>query len=67
MARNLSKRLFIVTRGMNLDETTSPMRPDQRGFAYVPLGDPVEIEIDTVPYTVARSAFQGCTKWQDSA
>lgn len=59
----IPRKLFSVTKLLYLNETASPMRPGQTGFAFVPLGDPVEIEIDNIGFTVARRAFEDATKW----
>lgn len=58
------KRLFRVTSPMRLNETSSPMKIDQQGFAYLPLTDPIELEIDTIPYTVPLSVFVASIRWK---
>jgi hypothetical protein len=57
----------VVTRRLNLNETASPMQPGQTGFAYVKPGKLVEIEIDNIGYTVARSVFESAIKWKEPA
>jgi hypothetical protein len=61
---SISRRRFAATESIALNETSSPMKSGQEGFAYVPLADPVELEIDNVPYTVARNVFESSTKWK---
>ena len=60
------KRIFIVESQMRLNETSSPMNPGQEGFAYLPVVDPVELEIDAIPYTVSRSVFVASTRWKSA-
>jgi hypothetical protein len=64
MSPNLQRRLFVATKVLSLNETTSPMKTGQEGWAYVPLTDPVQLELDNIPYTVARSIFESSTKWK---
>ena len=61
----MERRLFVVTQIFHLNETNSPMKPGQEGFVYLPLTDPVALELDNVEYTVARSVFESGTKWKD--
>ena len=63
----VSRKLFVVTKLLYLNETASPMRPGQTGFAYMSSDDPVELEIDNVRYTVGRENFAGSTEWRDPA
>jgi len=61
------RKLFEVTKPLYLNETASPMRSGQTGFAYVPPGDPVELEIDNLGYTVSRRIFEAAIKWREPA
>jgi len=63
MMHNLQRRLFEVTKAMRLNGTSRLMKPGERGFAYVPLTDPVEIEIETLPCTVDRDTFEASIRW----
>jgi hypothetical protein len=64
MIENLQKRRFVVTRPLALTETDRQMKPGEEGFAYIPLADPVEIEVDTFPYTAQRSSFKFSIEWR---
>jgi hypothetical protein len=57
------RKLFVVAEQMRLNETRSPMQPNQTGFAYLPVSDPVQIEIDNIPYTTDRKTFLASTRW----
>ena len=57
------RKLFVVTQPMFLNETRSPMRPGQTGFACSVPTDPVQIELDNIGYTVSLSVFENSTKW----
>jgi hypothetical protein len=61
------RKMFVVTEQMRLNETRSPMQPDQTGFAYLPVSDPVQIEIDNIPFTTDRKIFLACTRWRVAA
>jgi hypothetical protein len=62
----MERKLFVVTNMLHLNETDCPMKPGQEGFAYLPLTDPVELELNNIEYTVARSAFEAATRWKIS-
>lgn len=58
------RKLFVVAEQILLNETRSPMQPNQTGFAYLPVSDPVQIEIDNIPYTTDRKTFLARTRWR---
>jgi hypothetical protein len=66
MNQNLMKRLFVVTSFLHLNETSRPMKPGEQGFAFVPLGAPVHIEVDTTEYTADRSTFEAAIEWVEN-
>jgi len=61
------RKLFVVEKQILLNETRSPLQPNQTGFAYLPVSDPVQIEIDNIPYTTDRKTFLACTRWRVAA
>ena len=63
MMRNLLRSLFEVIKPMPLNGISRLMKPGERGFAYVPLTAPVEIEIEALPYMADRNTFEASIRW----
>jgi hypothetical protein len=61
----MDRRLFTVIASFDLEPAPAPqLKVGQEGFAYMPLSDPVQIEIDNLQFTASLSGFERSIIWK---